>query len=193
MIEALITYFTTLPPLVGYLAVFLLMMVEGDVALFTFAFLTSQGLFEIPYMLASVVVGTLLGDAMWYTMGRYAFQMRMFSWLRTIVTHMASPFEPHLITRPFHTLFVSRFTYGIHHALLAKAGMLNIPFRTVFSIDCPAIFCWTAVIGSIGYFSGASFEFVKQWVRVGQGALFIAVIGFIVIDRIIRRRIKQRL
>ncbi len=193
MIESLITYFTTLPPLVGYLAVFLLMMVEGDVALFTFAFLTSVGVFQIPYMLFSVVVGTLLGDVVWYAAGRYAFQARILTWLRVIVTHMASPFESHLTARPFHTLFVSRFTYGIHHALLARAGMLKVPFRTVFSIDCPAILCWTAVIGSIGYFSGASFEFVKQWVRVGQGALFIAVISFIIIDRIIRRRIKQRL
>ncbi len=191
--EHLINVIALWPPLWGYAAVFLLMMVEGDVTLFTFSFLTSQGLFVIPYMLLAVVMGTLFGDAMWYAMGRYGFQVRIFAWLKVIVIHMSSPFVDHLRIRPFHTLFVSRFTYGIHHALLARAGMLKLPFRTVFSIDVPAILCWTVVIGGIGYFAGTSFEFVKQWVRVGQGALFVIVIGFIILDRSIRNRVKQRL
>ncbi len=54
---------------VGYLVVFLAMMVEGDAALFAAAFLTHQGFFNLGVIIVVVFLGVLIGDLGWYWLG----------------------------------------------------------------------------------------------------------------------------
>ena len=194
MIEhTILPFILSWPSYVGYGVVFLLMIVEGDIALFTFSFLASQGSFQVGYLTMSVFFGALLGDVVWYSLGRYILEAPMLQWLKAIVERMARPINQHLQERPFHTLFLTKFTYGIHHAILARAGMMKNPLRTLLKTDIPAVFCWMMAIGSLGYFSGASFGSLKHYLKLGEVIFLSCVILFIVLERVLRNKVKARL
>src|SRR6185295_15277237 len=116
----------------SYAIVFLAMIFEGDVFLFTAAFLTRAGFFDPLTMIVSIITGSLTGDLFWYWIGlKLNGSTRFTAWAKKV----ALPFDDHLISRPFRTIFLSKFIYGVHHAILIRAGMLNIGLAKYLKID----------------------------------------------------------
>lgn len=175
----------------GYLIVFLGLMVEGDILLFTAFFLARSGFFDIGDLIFFSLLGTLIGDIGWYSLGRYRFRWfsRLYPWVEK-VTH---PFDNHLQKRSFHTIMLSKFTYGIHHPILIRAGMLPLPLRQFISDDLFAIILWGTVIGSLGYFSGYSFSLIRYYLRYAEVGLLFALIIFYFIFHLISRWSREEL
>lgn len=176
--ESLLMHYLLLSPFVGYTAIFLGMIIEGDVLLFTAAFLTHQGIFNISYMLVFVFAGTIIGDVFWYLLG---FKLNhSFLFLRQQINRISRPFDKKILSRPFHTIFISKFIYGINHALLIRAGNLKLPFSEFILADLAATILWIFLVGGLGYSAGASFalfkhylRFVELWVAIGLVTIFI--------------------
>lgn len=175
----------------AYLSVFLGMIIEGDVVLFTAAFLTQEGFFNPVFMFASLFAGILIGDTLWYKLGAYVVN----SDRRAVkaVWRLTKPFDTHMKERPLRTIFVSKFAYGIHHVLLMRAGAIGIPFRKFIEDDAISSLCWIFVVGGLGYFSSYSFGLTKEYLRFAEIALLIGIIVFVLLENIIRQLLKNRL
>lgn len=176
----------------GYGLVFIGMMVEGDVILFSAAFLANQGFFNIGLIVPIIAGGVLLGDALWYKLGEH-FNKNPDSMRNRWVSKIAKPFDNHLVHRPLHTIFISKFTYGLHHIILMRAGALNIGLCKFMRDDALSSFFWIVVVGGLGYFSSVSFALVKQSLRFAEVALLIGVVGFFVLQQIITWLLKKTL
>ena len=174
-----------------YVIVFLLMIVEGDVTLFTVAFLTSLGFFSPGLSIAAIYGGTIFGDVCWYLGGRW-FASRDW-WTVAFVNKLAAPFDGHITKRPLHVLFISKFTYTIHHALIFRAGALMNNKERLLKSDLIAVVMWMFVVGGLGYVSGASYSLVKQYLHYGEVALLIALICFFILSHFIAARSKKKL
>src|SRR3989344_3274221 len=157
-----------------YVIIFLIMIVEGDIALFTTMFLLSMGLFAPLPLLVAIFGGAMTGDLCWFIGGRIFAKIDR--WPVRFVNKLASPFDSHIAERPMHTLFISKYVYGIHHAIMFRAGALHDKAQEFFKDDILATLLWMLTIGGLGYLSGASFGHFKYYLRYGEVALFIAVI-----------------
>ncbi len=178
-------HYLTLSQPIGYILVFVGMIIEGDVLLFTTAFLVHQGVFNIGYMLIIVLAGAIFGDTLWYILG---FRLNnYFPFLRRCVDKVARRFDNQLVNRSFHTIFISKFVYGIHHALLIRAGYLKLPFKKFAAVDFPAIILWVAVIGGFGYVAGASFASLKHYLRFAEFGLAAGLMAFFILLYFIKK------
>lgn len=160
----------------GYLFIFFGMLVEGDLVLFTAFFLTRQGFFDISDMVVTVFAGVLFGDVLWFWFGAWLAHSSSFAgrWSE----RLAKPFDGHIITRPLRTIFVSKFAYGVHHALLMRAGALGIPLRKFVTSDVISSFFWIGIVGGLGYFFSASYVLVRHYLRFVEGALLLGLVVF---------------
>ncbi|MBI1755382.1 VTT domain-containing protein [Candidatus Azambacteria bacterium] len=191
--ESLLLHYLVLWKPLGYALLGAGMMVEGDATLFTAAFLTQQGFFDPGDMLFWTLSGALAGDIIWYYLGVRFTNAAPSSLVARFVNRLAKPFDGHLIKRLFHTIFISKFTYGIHHALLMRAGMLGITIRDYMLAAFPATILWFVIIVAIGYAFGESFLLLKHYLRFAEIALLAALILFFVLEHFISVRSKKKL
>jgi membrane-associated protein len=175
-----------------YLVIFVAMMIEGDAIIFTSFFLVFSGILDFPITLTVVFLGALIGDTLWYHTGLTSQPRNKISlWLLKISSKLTSRFDAHPKERTFHSIFLSKFTYGLHHLLLLRAGITHVNFKKLIKIDILATTVWIALIGGLGYASGASFDLIKHKLEYFEIGVLFAVLIFIVIGEIVSRILRK--
>lgn len=172
-----------------YLIVFFGMIFEGDILLFSSFFLAREGVFHLGTLFAVTLLGVLLGDLMWYWLGEKIDKShsRLLLWAEKI----AAPFDEHLISRTFHTIFISKYTYGIHHAILLRAGMLRFPLRRFVGYDFISSLVWIFIVGGLGYFSSFYFSLIKHYIKFAELGLLFGILLFVFISHYIAKKSKD--
>jgi membrane protein DedA with SNARE-associated domain len=178
----------------GYAVVFIGMILEGDIVLFTSSFLAHQGFFDIGDLAFFILTGVFIGDSLWYLAGRLidnhlSGNSRM-SLVNRWVTKIAMPLDTHLLNYPFRTIFISKFAYGLHHALLTRLGMLRFSWKRFVKIDFIANISWVFIVGGLGYFSGAAFFASKHYLRFAEVGLLLALILFLIVEHLVIKKLK---
>ena len=175
-----------------YLIVFLGMIFEGDVFLFTSFFLVHAKIVRLAPAVAAIFLGAIVGDILWYWMGRERPRLSFLPrWIQKVSTHACAPFDEHIKHRLFHSVFISKFTYGIHHLLIVRVGMLKIRFKRFFKIDLPATLLWMLIVGGLGYVAGASFDLLRRRIHVFELLLLLAVLAFIIAGEAISKLLRK--
>ncbi|MBI5306672.1 VTT domain-containing protein [Candidatus Wolfebacteria bacterium] len=173
-----------------YLAIFFGIMVEGDALIFISFFLASYGYFKINGLFIVLFVGALVGDILWYYFGAWINSHHSF--MGRLVRRVKM-FDSHLIGRPFHMIFISKFVYGFHHLILMRAGALNFSLKRFFKYDLFSSAIWILSIGIFGYLSGASFLAMKKYLKFTEIGLLFVLIAFIIVEYFIRRKSEKEL
>ena len=186
----LLSYLNYWEPL-GYIIIFLGMMIEGDTVLFIAAFLAYQGILETMPMLVVALWGMILGDNLWYSLGRKLKNSN--SALNKWAEKLAGPLDEKLRNNTFRTIFFAKFAYGINRAVIFYAGRMRMNWRKVEQSDILATLLWMAIVAPLGYFSGASFIYVKRYLRYGEIALLLGLIIFLGLEYLIAKRTKEKL
>jgi membrane protein DedA with SNARE-associated domain len=166
-----------------YIVLFIGMFIEGEVLILTTAFLVHEHILHPAPAFVSIVTGAILGDFAWYYIGTSVIEK--IPLVNTIVNRLTRRFSAPLLKRPFVLLFISKFTYGLHHALLIQAGKVKLPLRTYTRIVLLSNAIWILIIASLGFFLGASFEAVKHYLKFGEVVLLVGVIIFFLIEHFI--------
>lgn len=182
--EFILLDFFILHPFLGYALAFFGMFVEGDLVLFSAAFLAHLGVFDVVWLAAVSFFGMLAGDALWYGAGR--FHQKLPRFLARLFERVASPFDRALNAHPFRTLLVGKFAYGIHRLILARGGG-QIPFARFFKKDLVATAVWVAALMSAGYFGGFAINQLKGYYRFAEIGLLIGIIIVIFAEKAVKK------
>lgn len=177
--------------ILGYVLIAVGIFLEGDAVLFTAGFLSHQGLFNPFLAFYWLLLGGILGDMLWYQLGAWLVVKNNFfvRWLKKVT----DPLGPHLLESPKRSLFLSKFLYGINHAILAKAGALGMPLKDFVRSDLPGNIAWILIVGGLGYASSAGVVHLGHSVRYAEIGLLAGLILFIMLSRVIARALKKKL
>ncbi len=187
MRSLLLNYLLIWAPL-GYILVFVGMMVEGDVVLFTVAFLTQQGFFDWRLALPVVLAGLVLGDWTWYWLGH---RFRRPAWLLHYVERLARPLDGHLLSNPLRTMFISKFAYGMGHITSLRVGALGMPPSRFIKINSLVSVPWFFLVSGLGFASGASFLLLQKYFRFAEIAILIGVAALVGFQHLVRYRLNR--
>ncbi|MBI2514871.1 VTT domain-containing protein [Candidatus Wolfebacteria bacterium] len=178
---------------VGYLIVFFGMMLEGDILLFTAGFLSQQHFLNTFYSLTLAFFGALIGDFIWYWLGRKLNGDKTPPFIKKWLGHLEL-LDNHLRDRPRRTIFISKFAYGFNHLTLMRAGTLGIRLADYIKANIWATIVWVLTVAGLGYLSGASFESVKRYLRFAEIALLMGLILFFLIwNFVVAKQFQKRL
>src|SRR6185369_3718433 len=162
----------------GVYAVFILVMVEGDITLLLAGVLAHSDFFY-PYSFARVLIwGTLGGcasDNLAYLAGRgFCETVREFRFYRAA--------QPRLerLTNKFGPLsiFLSKYIYGLRWASCVFYGVGRMPYARFLLVSLGSCFLWVFILAGAGYFfSGAVMGLIGDFQRLGKVLLVIVVVG----------------
>lgn len=166
----------------GYWILLPLMIMEGPIVTLIAAFMASVGVFDVWIVLILSVAGDLIGDVIFYGIGRrwgMPFVDRYgkyFGISHKIVFRM----EKFFIRHGGKTIFLVKSTTGLCWATFIAAGIIKMLFRKFLFYSLIGGLVWSGALVAVGYFFGYLYEQIAQYIEYAGWIIFsLAVIFFI--------------
>ncbi len=140
----------------GYAAVFIGTFFEGETVLVLGGFLAHRTYMELPWVIAAAFCGTLLGDQMYFYLGRIKgveFLQKRPRWRRKSA-------RVRKLLRRHQTLVVLgfRFFYGIRTVVPFLIGASRVSPVRFFFLNVVGALVWAVAVGSAGFYLGRTVE-----------------------------------
>jgi membrane protein DedA with SNARE-associated domain len=164
----------------GLYAVFLLVMLEGDITLLMAGVLAHSGFFG-NYSFARVLLwGTLggcLSDNLAYFTGRGfcegVREVRFYRAAKPRLERLTNKFGP-------LSIFLSKYIYGLRWAACVFYGVGRMPYLRFLALSFASCLTWVFILSGAGYFfSGAVMGLIGDFQRLGKVLLVIVVVGIV--------------
>ncbi|MBI5798469.1 MAG: VTT domain-containing protein [Candidatus Yonathbacteria bacterium] len=194
MLEQSIDVFTQLVQdyrILGYVILFIAMVLEGEVFLIVAGMLASLKAFDVGDVIWISLVGVVLGNIMWYSLGAKLKDAKLTRRILNKAEKIMIYFLPEFRENPFKSIFFSKFIYGANRATVIMSGVLHIPFKLFLKAEFYASIVWVALYFEIGYLFGAAAVGATR--KVGHLALMalLFVIVFVVVQKLITRQYER--
>jgi membrane-associated protein len=191
----------TASPIVTYSTIALLALVEGPVLFVVSGFLLRLGALSLIPLIVSLSVGDLVGDAIWYWVGRVMVQntvRRKGKFMGITEKHLAAA-ETVFKKHSEWVLVTSKATLGYGTsagtlAVLMAAGVVKYPFVRFMVLNVIGELFLLGIMLSIGYLFGTSYAAVSKDFKIAflVGAAVLLIVAAFFIGRALRNRAKSK-
>lgn len=172
----------------GYLAVFLLSLVEGPVVTILAAFLASQGVLDLKAVYATVVLGDLIGDLIYYAVGRWligSLPWHMGARGRAL-SRRIDVLRSHIRARAGRVLLFGKLTQSAGFAVLLAAGVARVRPATFLFYNVLGTLPKSALFVVLGYFFGHFYNSTLKGELQVAGVVGFAILCLLMIPWILR-------
>lgn len=162
----------------GIYAVFLLVVIEGDITLLLSGVL-AHGHFFHEYSFAKVLLwgtaGGVTSDNLAYLAGRgFGKTVRNFRFYRAAQPRIQRLRD----TFGGLSIFLSKYIYGLRWASCIFYGVCRMPYFRFLLLSVGSCFLWVLILSGAGYFfSGAVMGIIGDFQRLGKVLLVIVIVG----------------
>jgi membrane-associated protein len=163
-----------------------LAVIEGPVVSIITGFLAARLYFPWYWAFALLVCGDLIGDLLYYWIGRTAGTP-----LAALGRRFGERFVPgrelqeDLSRNVNKMLFVGKWTHSVGFLVLIGSGMLRVPLARFAFVNLLATLPKSAVLFGIGFFAGGYYKLVEG--HAVLAAIMLFVVGSLAILFIVRR------
>jgi membrane protein DedA with SNARE-associated domain len=140
----------------GYPVVFVGTLLEGETVLLLAGFAAHSGYLELDWVIATAAAGGLLGEQIWFLVGRRHGEQLLarFPRLRPKAERMRA-----LLARYNLPVILSlRFLYGLRTVGPIAIGMSPVPWTRFAALDFVAALVWATAVACVGYVFGSGLE-----------------------------------
>jgi membrane-associated protein len=157
-----------------------LAIIEGPVVTILTGFLTAQGYFDWRWALCLLMCGDLIGDLLYYCLGRSVStpiaRLGRFLGMSNVISDELRHGLTHNATR---MLLIGKWTHSIGFLVLVGSGMLRLPLRRFVRVNLLATVPKSAVLFGFGYFAGDYYPLFARHFVLGTILLCAAGTGII--------------
>ncbi len=151
-------------------------VLPGDSLLFTAGFLSSQGYFDITWLVILCFVAAVTGDSVGYTFGKRVGK-RFFNRPRSIFFHPENiaKAQGFYAKHGGKTIILARFLPGIRTLAPILAGVGEMHYPTFLAYNVIGGLLWAVGLTSLGYYLGSSIPGVDKYLL--PIVLFIVIVS----------------
>lgn len=175
----------------GYLVLFLGMIIEGEVVLMTGGILANLNAFSLESVFIVSFLGVLANDIIWYHIGAYLKNNHGRRNLLLRAERKVKTLLPGIEKNPAYAIFISKFIAGINHPTLVVLGFLKINFKYFMKLQILASLVWTLVFISLGFAFGHTAINVSRKIHEFIIAAILLMAAVMLLERGIRYVIKR--
>jgi membrane protein DedA with SNARE-associated domain len=192
--ELMATLVAGIPSLGGWSYVLLAVLVatEGPLSTLVGASASAAGLLDLRLVFVATVVGNIVGDCLWYSLGYMGKMNWLFEhgrWLGIRPRHVER-LEREMQAHATKLIVFAKIAYGLIVPTLVAAGMARVPWRkwfpTVFIVET----LWSILLVWVGYHATAFIQDFEQGLHAVGVALLVGGAAF-VLFRMLRKRIDR--
>jgi membrane protein DedA with SNARE-associated domain len=175
----------------GYPVMFLMMVAEGLVATIVSAFMASLGFFDIRVVAALSVLGDVLGDLIFYSLGRIWGMrfVRRFGRHIGITESRVEAMRSYFMDHGGKTIFTVKSTTGLCWVTFVAAGIAGMPLRKFIAFSFLGGVLWSGLLVFLGYRYGLFLSQIEEFVSwVGIFATILFLLALAALTRFRNRR-----
>jgi membrane protein DedA with SNARE-associated domain len=175
MLPGLATVFILLQQY-GYAFLFPIAALEGPIITIIAALLASQGFFNIYIVYVVVVLSDLVGDLMYYALGRWGKRL-LLRWGKYIKVDKKrlSDLEESFKTNGGKTLIFGKLTHSAGFVILIAAGAASMPLLKFLWYNLLATLPKALLFVLIGYFIGIQYMVLNSYIEKASLIAFVLV------------------
>ncbi len=163
-----------------------LAVIEGPVVSVLSGFLSAQGYFVWYWVLCLLVCGDLIGDMIYYWVGRTGGGALAGLGRRAGMDRILTPELRHGLTEnATRVLVIGKWTHSIGCVVLIGSGMLRLPLPGFMLVNLLATLPKSAVLFGLGYFVGDDYPLLAP--HAGVLVVLLCAIGAAAIAMVLRR------
>jgi membrane-associated protein len=159
-----------------------LAVIEGPIVTIVTGFLAAQGFFTWYWVLPLLMCGDLLGDVVYYAIGRAGITplgcIGRFVGVRGALT---PAFQRDLARNATKMLLIGKWTHTIGGVVLVGSGMLRLPLARFIVVNLLATVPKSAVLFGCGYFAGDHYPFLERHYVLVLVALCVVGVASVVL------------
>ena len=165
----------------GYPVIFVLAVIEGPVVMMLGGAVVSFGHFNWLCMLVVLVLADIVGDSLYYALGRYGhgpIGMKIARWLR--ITEEREKKIEHAFHQHGGKILLFTKTQAIGSVALYAAGAVRMPFWRYIWFNLIGTIPKTALFQAAGFYLANSYRQFEQylgWTALGMLLISVALIG----------------
>lgn len=146
----------------GYLGILVGTLLEGEATVILGGLLAHQGILDLESLILVALVGTLIGDQIFYYLARW----KGYDWAcRSSRFRKNYPKASELMRK--HAIWIillSRFLYGLRTIIPTCCGVMRIPAWRYSLLNFISAVLWTPLMALLGYGFGQSVQvFLSEW------------------------------
>jgi len=163
-----------------------LAIIEGPIVTILAGFLTARGYFDWYWALFLLICGDLIGDVLYYWVGRGSRTPLAGLGRRLGMRGTLSPeLQRDLTQNATRMLFIGKWTHSIGCLVLIGSGMLRLNLTKFILVNLLATVPKSAVLFGFGYFAADYYPLVER--HVVLATLMLCALGAAAIALILRR------
>ena len=164
----------------GYFALFIGSLMEGETALITGSFLAHRGYFEISKVALICFLAAQTIDMIYFIVGRR--QGRKFVQKRPKLESKMNKLMSWIEAHPIMLMIFYRFLYGVRIPLVIAFGLSSYSLVRFAVLSFIGTVLWVASYSALGYYFGV---FIKANFSIIQEYEFVIVVAIIVISMVV--------
>lgn len=190
---------TALPLIVQWLLLYKyaillpLAILEGPIITVLGGFFAAQGYLNIVIVYVIVIIGDLVGDGIYYAVGRFGGRklITKYGHYINVTSVQVERIERHFARHTRKTLVFAKLTHALGIVVLIAAGIARVPFGEFLFFNFLPTLPKSLVLILAGYFFGHAYVVIDQYIN--YGSLLLGVFGLLLalIYMIFRKRHKN--
>ena len=168
-----------------YGIIYLGLIFEGEFFLICTGILTHLGALNFWFALLFVLLGGLSKTLIGYAIGEFLFKIfnhnKFFNYIQKKVYGILPSFK----TKPFWSIFISKFIWGANNIVIIFSGYERINYRKFLKAEISATVIWAPVLLSIGYFFSYTALRVSHNIWKFLMVVLVLYIIFIIFDKLV--------
>jgi membrane protein DedA with SNARE-associated domain len=169
----------------AYILIFLGIIIEGEVVVIFSGILAHLGGLSIITSFFVGVLGIASKSYLGYQLGAWLEKKYPHNRFLKYIEGKIFYFLPRFKERPFWSVFLSKFIYGINHLAIILSGYLKINFKTYFKAEFSSSILWLIEFLALGYFfSYAAIGYSKD-IRKFSVIILLFIVAFILLEKFI--------
>lgn len=176
-----------------YIVIFPIMIFEGPIITVISGFLVYLGFLNIFIIYPMLIVGDLIGDSMYYAIGKYGHS---FEWIQKIekflgYTDKSEEFlKNHFEKHTTKTLLLAKVSHGLGIPIQISAGMAEVDFLKYLYLETIATIPKTLVLLAIGFYLGDSYVDINNYLHL-LAVVVITIVTVVLLFLILNRYVKK--
>ncbi len=161
-----------------YVALFVLVIIEGFFTTIAAGALAARGTLNLPAVLAVVVLADLTGDFLYFTFGKRISRSRLARFLSL------SPSQLHRVERIFArhgratTVIVAKLSSYLAIPVIIAAGAIHMPKRKFYAYCAIAAVIKASILVTLGYYFGKEIHHLVNVVIIASVGISLAAFGY---------------
>ena len=169
----------------AYLFIFIGLIFEGDLFLISTGILVHLGALNLWLTILFVLLGVLSKTFLGYALGELIHKKFNKYKLFIYMQKRVYAFLPRFKTKPFWSIFISKFIYGANNIAIIFSGYENIDYKNFLKAEISATIIWAPLL----LFLGSFFSYTALRISHGTSKFLLIILAlftiFVFFDKLV--------